>query len=277
MGRGRTPGGQRALRAARHVAALGLTWRAVGDLRVRVSAGPAIKEPTFFENFATGFARGNPGSGARSAPAPGSGAGRRRCSGTAPPARHLVRPAFRDLIQYTATPSTPDDPNFYNVARSRVRGVETAASVRVGSLHADAAWTWLDPRVVDGGVDEGPGGEFAAGQPLLRRPRHTLDLTVGLDGSRGGVWGSIRVVGSRQDRDFSVYPAERVTLDGYANVELGADVPVRSAADDGVGLTLTLRGENLLDARYQEVLGFPAPGRALYVGGQVSLGGGGRR
>ncbi|WP_420636365.1 TonB-dependent receptor [Candidatus Palauibacter sp.] len=39
------------------------------------------------------------------------------------------------------------------------------------------------------------------------------------------------------------------------------------------GLTLTVRAENLLDSAYEEVWGFAAPGRGLYVGGRVVLGG----
>ena len=35
----------------------------------------------------------------------------------------------------------------------------------------------------------------------------------------------------------------------------------------------TLRAENLLGADYEEAWGFPAPGRGVYLGGSVALGG----
>jgi vitamin B12 transporter len=252
---------------------LGLTWRLLRGTRIRVSAGTAVKEPTFYENFAQGYVRGNPDLEPERASSWDGGLDQSLLGG-----RLLLRgtyfdQAFENLIQYTATPAGPDDPNFFNLARSRARGVEVGASLRMEAVHADADWTWLDTRVVDGGVDGGPGGEFAAGQPLLRRPRHALRINAGVDASWGGVWGGVRVVGSRQDRDFSVYPSERVRLDGYTDVDVGAELPVRAPGSGGPGLTLTMRAENLLDAGYEEVFGFPAPGRAVYVGGRVLLGG----
>ena len=39
-------------------------------------------------------------------------------------------------------------------------------------------------------------------------------------------------------------------------------------------MRLTVRVENLLNESYHEVWGFAAPGRAVYVGGSVALGGG---
>lgn len=252
---------------------LGLTWRPLGNTRIRASAGTGVKEPTFYENFAEGWVRGNPDLRPERARSWDAGLDQALLGGTLLLRGTWFDQSFRDLIQYTATPQRPDDPNYFNVARSRVRGVELGAALRTGSVHADAAWTWLDTRVVDGGLDGGPGGEFAAGQPLLRRPHNTLHATVGVDGARGGVWGTVRVVGARQDRDFSVYPAERVTLARYTDVDVGAEIPVRRGGSGAAGLTFTVRAENLLDAAYQEVLGFPAPGRAVYLGGTVTLGG----
>lgn len=40
------------------------------------------------------------------------------------------------------------------------------------------------------------------------------------------------------------------------------------------GFALTVRGENLFDASYEEAFGFTAPGRGLYLGGRVTLGAG---
>ena len=39
-------------------------------------------------------------------------------------------------------------------------------------------------------------------------------------------------------------------------------------------LSLTLRASNLLDAEYEQVFGFAAPGRQVYLGAKVGLGGG---
>ena len=63
---------------------------------------------------------------------------------------------------------------------------------------------------------------------------------------------------------------EIVTLDGYTLVNAAAQLPVaRSGWGD---VAATLRIDNVLDERYQEGLGFPARGRAVFVGAKVSFG-----
>ena len=64
-----------------------------------------------------------------------------------------------------------------------------------------------------------------------------------------------------------------VTLDAYTVLDVGAELRLVEPAEGRPGFTLTLRGENLLDESYQEVFGFGAPGRGLYVGGRMTLGG----
>ena len=81
-------------------------------------------------------------------------------------------------------------------------------------------------------------------------------------------------MGGREDRDFSTFPAERVVLKRYRTVNVSMEVPLLSQAGATPTLRLLLRGENLLDAAYEEVVGFPAPGRALYVGVSMRFGGG---
>ena len=92
-------------------------------------------------------------------------------------------------------------------------------------------------------------------------------------GARAVIDSGVRWVGDREDRDFSNWPAAPVRLPGYTVVDLGATFPLVAAQPGRPGITLLLRGENLLDRSYQEAYGFPAPGRGLYVGARVTLGG----
>jgi hypothetical protein len=55
---------------------------------------------------------------------------------------------------------------------------------------------------------------------------------------------------------------------------VGGEVLVAGPGNRGPEIRLTLRGENLLGERYQEAFGFDAPGRQLYLGASVALGGG---
>ncbi len=241
-------------------------WQATPSTRVRASVGRAVKEPTFFENFAAGWVRGNPDLAPERAGSVEAGVEQTLAGG-----RLLVRGSwyeqrFRDLIQYLASPASPADPNFVNVAEAAARGSEVGMVVREGNLRAGVDWTWLMTEVLDAGVDEGPGADFVRGSPLLRRPTHTLAFHASWALAAATVSADVRGVGERDDRDFSVFPARRVELPRYTTVDLGVEVPVAR-------LRLALRAENLLGSRYEEVAGFPAPGRGFYLGGRVTVGG----
>lgn len=252
---------------------LGLTWRAAPGVRVRASAGTAVKEPTFYENFAEGYARGNPDLAPERARSWEVGVEREARGGRVKLRASFFQQRFRDLIEYTPTPTAPGAPNYFNVAAADARGVEAGVEVRSGSVGVGASWCWLDEAVVAASQEDGPGAEFARGDALLRRPPHTLRLHAELAVRRGALSLAYRGVGARADRDFSTTPATRITLPSYAVVDAALELPLLDRGVGGPRLTLLLRGENLLDERYQEVAGFPAPGRAVYLGGRLAVGG----
>ncbi|MGD8727768.1 MAG: TonB-dependent receptor [Gemmatimonadales bacterium] len=252
----------------------GAVFRIASGTRIRTSVGKAFKEPTFFENFAeTPFARGNP----ELAP-------ERSFSWEVGVEQGVLRDRvvlgatyfdqqFRDLIQYTVAPPNPDDPNYFNIAMADARGVEfeIVAALDFG-LQLRAAYTYLETEVRDGGFDDGPGGSFVAGQRLLRRPTHAVSLVAsqGL-GERATVTGSVRYVGDRDDRNFTVFPTERVILPSYVTVDLAGELTVWRGASGRPELDLTARVVNLLDEDYREVYGFLTPGRVLLAGVRMGL------
>lgn len=242
-------------------------WQAAPFLRLRAAAGVGIKEPTFFENFAQGWVRGNPDLAPERARSVEAGFDGNVAGGTASIRATYFDQRFSDLIQYVAAPAGPADPNYVNVARAASRGVEAGGEVRLGAVRAGADWTWLDTEVLDGGVDGGADADFAEGWRLLRRPAHTVQLHASAGVLGGTLTAQARVVGERDDRDFSGWPARRVVLPRYTTLGLGADVPVAR------GVRLAVRADNLLDARYEEVVGFPAPGRSFSAGVRVTFGG----
>lgn len=246
-----------------------------GSTRLRASAGRAIKEPTFFENFSTGFALGNPDLDPERALSWEVGLDQSLADG-----RLLLRgtyfdQSYRDLIQYTFAPPAPGDPNFFNVAAADARGWEASAEARFGALVWTASGTWLHTEVTDAGFDEGPGASFVEGEALLRRPEVEFAVSARYRlGERGLVSGGLRRVGVREDRDFSTWPASAVDLPGYTTVHFGGEARVTAPSGRRPGLTVMFRAENLTDADYQEVFGFRAPGRAFYLGGRLEMGGG---
>ena len=248
---------------------LGVSWLAVPRLgtRLRASAGSAIKEPTFFENFATGFAVGNPELAPERSRSWEVGAEQPLAGDRLVARATWFQQSLRDLIQYTFTPPEPGGPNYFNIAAAGARGLEVDVDGRFGRSSVGASWTWLKSEVVDAGFDDGAGATFVAGEPLLRRPAQQLAVRAGMAIAGFDARGTYAVTGSRSDRDFSTFPATPVDLTSYGLLTLG----VTWAASGS--LELEVRGENLLDADYQEVFGFPAPGRGLYIGGRLGLGG----
>jgi vitamin B12 transporter len=139
-----------------------------------------------------------------------------------------------------------------NVGRARTRGVEIAWRQRVAeSFEVDAGYTWLDAE------------DRVSGEDLLRRPRHEAFLS--------GSWRPIArlsvspravFVGRRLDADPVTGRHEDlpsyVRFDVFARFELPHFAPYA-------------RLENATDRRYQEVDGYPAPGRRWAAGVEVKF------
>lgn len=253
----------------------GVSWLASRRLgtRLRAQVGTAIKEPTFFENYATGFAVGNPDLDPERSLAWEVGVGQELLRGALTARATFFDQAFEDLIQYTFMPPAPGDPNYYNIAAATSRGMEVDVALRTGAFEGGLAWTWLDTEVTDAGFDQGAGATFVTGEPLLRRPQNTLGLSASVvAGARVHVFARLSVLGARGDRDFSTFPATPVALPRYEVLSIGGDWTVLESEAGRPRLSITVRADNVLDERYQEVLGFQAPGRGLYVGVSAGLG-----
>jgi vitamin B12 transporter len=233
-----------------------LTYRAAGTARVTASTrlhgsiGTAFREPTFLESYGGGFVTGNPALDAEHAFSVDAGIeqqlGDRLTVGAT-----WFRSSFRDMIDYQYDPS--GGPDYFNVAQTRASGLELEARASLGAgFRADAAFTYLDTRVVDPGKGSGATALFAAGAHLLRRPMHVLDAGAGWRGSRAAIDLRALRMGTREDNFYApgAFSASHVTLPAYTRVDLSGEVTV---AD---GVVTTLRVENLLDARYTDVAGF---------------------
>ncbi len=252
---------------------VGASWPYATSGRVRGTAGTGIKEPTFFENYASGFAVGNPDLDPERSTSWEIGVEQDVFGGALQISGTWFDQGFRDLIQYTFSPPNPGDPNYFNIAEASARGFEAGVLMTSGSLTASGDVTWLDTEVIDSGFDAGEGATFVEGKRLLRRPHAVLGGSVGyrVDG-RATLRASVRQIGEREDRDFSTFPATPVILQAYTLLSAGGEFALLNGAA-GASLALTLRADNLLAAEYQEVFGFAAPGRQLYVGARVGLGG----
>jgi vitamin B12 transporter len=247
------------------------TWRAglavTPDARTRLRAafGTAFREPTFFQNFATGFVRGNPDLRPEHSRSWEIGLDHQAWENRLVISTTYFHQRFRNIIEYNFAPPAPTDPNYFNVAEARASGAEFELNVDAGGVHLVANHTMLSTRVEEPGFDQSATAYFRPGERLIRRPERTSSAAIVYRlASRGEVAVRWNHTGARDDLDFTA--GSRVTLPAYATVDLSARVDL-PAADDRYGLTLRLA--NALDEEYQAVSGFRAPGRTVLVGVRV--------
>ncbi len=155
-----------------------------------------------------------------------------------------------------------------NISNARTQGLETSLAARpTRALSLRAGYVWQATRIlaVDGtSVAPAP---FAVGDPLLRRPAHTGFADATLQAGRVSGFFRIDGRGSALDIDPS-FGASGGLYDttGYVVADAGASVALHSRVQ------ANLRVTNLLGRQYEEILGFPALGRAVMVGVRVAAG-----
>jgi vitamin B12 transporter len=167
---------------------------------------------------------------------------------------HLVGSAtyFHNDLNNLIEPSGPfDDP--INIGHATAQGVELGLTLRpIERVSANVNYTYLDA------VDDDTQTR------LLRRPRNTINFTATYQPIQpvtiafGGSW-----VNGREDID----PYSSIVVDApdYFVVRANVTWQINNT------FSVWVRGENLGDASYQPVLGYPALGRALYGGVKVSF------
>ncbi|MFW6079056.1 MAG: TonB-dependent receptor domain-containing protein, partial [Gemmatimonadota bacterium] len=252
----------------------GIAYTLATGTRLHVGAGTGFKEPTILESFATGFAVGNPSLEPERSTSREAGVEQALLDGRIALAGTYYDQRFEDLIQFTASPAEPGDPNFFNVAAATASGVELDATVAAGGgLRFTARYGYTATEVTNPGFDSGPDAAYVDGDPLLRRPAHTAGASLGYrPAGRVALHAGARYVGERDDRDFSTIPATRVTLEPYTLVDLGGGLTVLEGGEGGPGLTITARVANVFDVDYREVANFETPGRTVLVGARFGAG-----
>jgi outer membrane receptor protein involved in Fe transport len=236
--------------------------------RLRFAYGEGIKAPTFEESFGfTGTFPADPNPDlkpeeSRSLEAGFQqefGGGRFALSGT------YFHNVFRNQIAFSFNPQTFTN-IFINVNESFAHGAEVEFHGRLRSnLSLEAAYLYTSTQILEAPLAFDP--LFAAGAPLLRRPRHAGSTRlVYLYRKWGGhVGGSF--VGRRPDSDFFTAPFPINHADGYARVDVGGWYALHPR------VTAYANVENLLDRDYNEVVGYPGLGASFRAGLRFRIGG----
>jgi vitamin B12 transporter len=249
------------------------TYRLAGNVRIapgsrlRAAVGTAFREPQFFENFTTAFTIGNADLEPERSASWEVGASQDLFRRATLSASYFVQ-RFTNMIDYTSAPPTIGDPNYYNIARASANGVEIEARTTLPrALTLDASYTRLWTRVLDPGFDASEGALLVRGSRLLRRPTHSASAALTYRPSdRGSLSARVQRLGDRDDRDYSGFPPVPIRLGWYTRADLAGEVRVVNPRAGTPGATLSLRVDNLTNAKYQTVYGFAAAGRAVLGG-----------
>jgi vitamin B12 transporter len=250
----------------------GAVYRVTASTRIRATAGTSFREPTFYENFSTGYSIGNPDLKPEHARSWEVGLEQSLARGRATFSGTFFDQRFVDMIDYNPSALAPT-PNYENIAGATANGVELGFRAIPGALSLGMSYTYLHTEVTNPGFDTTSGAALASGQPLVRRPKHSarLDLDYRVR-ERGTASLSITYVGDRQDQDFATFPYPRVTLPSYTRVDLAGEIHLLRSRGPAPELAASVRIENLLDLAYQEVKNFPARGRTILIGARLRFG-----
>ena len=224
---------------------LGAGYRLPWDGRLRASVGTGVKNPSLIELF--GFFPGSNFTGNRDLEperSTGLSVGYEQSLGAF---EASVDVFVSELENEITTRFNPDfTSTVVNLGTDSTRsGVELEASYTMNAFRIAGAASFTDSE--QDGAEE------------IRRPDVTASASVTWDATDAiQLAAYLDHTGEQRDTDFATFTD--VTLDSFTL--LGA----RGAYALSEAVTLSLRGENLLDEEYQEIVGFASPGRAVFLG-----------
>jgi outer membrane cobalamin receptor len=225
---------------------------ALSSTLLRVSGGRGVTEPSLLENYAQELAYdvfGNPSLRPEVTTTYEAGVvsewwGRRVRTEV-----DLFRSSFHDLIAFVGD-------TWENIEASWARGIQTSAQARLSSnILINGTYMRLYTDITASSTPES--SDTGIGEPLVRRPRNSGSLSIAVTPKRWSFVTGTSFVGERQDADFTFGVTRNP---GYQNVFTSASY------DLARHFTPILRVDNLLNERYQEVLGYQALSRGILGG-----------
>ena len=244
---------------------LGTSIPVLPDFRVKGSLSTAFNAPAFNQIRATAFTTSNPDLAPERSRSWEIGLehslpdARARISGS------YFAQQFDDLIEFVSGGPPTFIGHYNNLARATSNGYEGEVEIAPASFFsATASATVANPHITRASSG------LQVGQALLRRPTHSGAASLKFAPAH---YGSLTITGSyvgkRPDLDFNQFPSPTVTLPAYVRIDAATEAGVWRG-ENGSSLSLTARVENVLDKRYETVLHYPAPGRAILLGARFS-------
>ena len=242
----------------------GAVYRLLSHTRLRGSLGRAFKAPTFCEQFCSApFVVGDSALQPERSTSWEVGLEQELVSQRLSLWATYFDQRFQDMILYDGGAAL-GAPTYFNGAAADARGLETGLTSSLAQgVDVSASYTLLTTEAID---DAGmPSPTFAQGEQLIRRPKHSFALSLRarpFDRLRLG--GSLTYIGARNDVDFNL--GEPVELDPYTVVDLAGEMELLNPAPGQLGISATLRVENLFDEAYDQAVGFAGRPRGVFGG-----------
>ncbi|MCU0235509.1 MAG: TonB-dependent receptor [Acidobacteria bacterium] len=223
---------------------VGLSWNLAPALKLRASFSRSFRAPALPEKLNPYW--GNPGLSPETGRSLEAGAdlyvANLECGITA------FASMYSNLIGFS-----PLTARFANINQADIRGVEASLGWRVGrGLHWRAAYTYLHTQDVQ------------YERELLRRPRHVLSSAILYRLRAITLSAEVAYVGRRLDYDELLWTVAESRP--FSHVAGTLKLPLLK------NMTASCRVDNALNARFEEVLGYPAPRRRFMLG--LAYGGG---
>ncbi|MDA2935302.1 TonB-dependent receptor, partial [Acidobacteria bacterium AH-259-D05] len=177
---------------------------------------------------------------------------------------------FSDLIEFTFLVPL-GSPNYLNIERAKAQGLELNGFIRAADkVRLGGQYTFTDTEVTNAGTV--PGGSFAEGEQLLRRPKHTGGLYAQFIQRRYKLRIDFKYKGQRDDvQFFPDFSSSRVVLPSYWKVDFGVTVPLLRYSNSPGDVAIVFRGENIFNKSYTEIAGFASPARSLFAGLELTF------
>jgi vitamin B12 transporter len=233
--------------------------------RLKFSYATGIKEPRFEETFGNGpFQIPNPNLKAERNRAFETGFQQNFFAGKVVLNATYFNNLFHDQIEFITVNPMTFVGQYINLEKSLAHGAEVELQARLNSkLSWNTSYTYTSTQILE--APPGTSAPFAAGDPLLRRPRHSAASLLSYLGKRWGANLGGSFVGRREDSDFFGFNIDHAP--GYVLVNAGGWYAVNSRMTAYVNL------ENILDKQYNEVVGYPALGTNVRAGMRFRIGG----
>ena len=238
---------------------------AVGDTKLKASAGLGIKEPTLLQSFSLSpFFLGNPSLDPERSRSLEAGVEQRFLGDRGRIEVTWFANRYRDIIATRTISFDPYTSQYFNIGLTRARGAEISGEVApAAGVLVRAGYTRLDSKILDSSSLFSP--VFEPGRPLFRRPRNSGYAGLAWTMSRVSLDVSAVIVGARSDSDFASLEPPLLSNDGYATLDVRGSVTLTRH------LALTGAVDNLGGAEYMDPLGYPALGRAARLGARFGF------